>query len=78
MITVEGAMFYEVKVLNPDGTMKNVVSSDTLQKTHWDNFRKAEESMSLQTSDRRRVPQWIKEALDAKFPDYSESRHAEH
>ncbi|GJL78205.1 MAG: hypothetical protein NPINA01_11940 [Nitrospinaceae bacterium] len=71
-------MFYEVKVLNPDGTMKKVVSSDDLKKTHWDNFRKAEESMSLQTSDRRKVPQWVKETLDAQFPDGSEYRYGDH
>lgn len=70
-------MFYEVKVLNPDGTMKKVVSSDILQQTHWDNFKKAEESMSLQTADRRKIPRWVKETLDAKFPDFSESRHAD-
>ena len=68
-------MFYEVKELNPDGTMKQVVSSDVLLKTHWDNFKKAEENMSLQTADRRKIPRWVKEALDAKFPDFSESRH---
>lgn len=70
-------MFYEVKVLNPDGSMKNIVSRDNLHKTHWDNFRKSEESLSLQTSERRKIPQWVKEALDVRFPDISESRHTD-
>ena len=77
MINKEGAMFYEVKVLNPDGSMKNLISSNDLQKTHWDNFRKSEESLSLQTSERRKIPQWVKETLDVRFPDISESRYTD-
>jgi len=71
------AMFYDVKVLNPDGTMKNIISSKQLQTAHWENFRKSEESLSLQTSERRKIPQWIKEKLDIQFPDYSESRYTD-
>lgn len=67
-------MFYEVKVFNPDGSVKKVVSTQELKQTHWDNFRKSEESMSLQNSDRPRVPQWVKQTLDSRFlevTDYS-------
>lgn len=67
-------MFYDVRVLNPDGTMKKVITSNDLKRTHWDNFRKSEESLSLQTSDRRKIPQWVKEKLDLQFPDFSETR----
>ena len=70
-------MFYDVKVLSPDGTMKKVITSNELQTTHWDNFRKSEESLSLQTSERRKIPQWVKEKLDIQFPDYSESRYTD-
>ncbi len=70
-------MFYDVKVLNPDGTMKKVISSNELKLNHWEKFRLSEESLSLQTSERRKVPAWIKEALDLKFPDYSESRYSD-
>lgn len=70
-------MFYDVRVLNPDGTMKKVITSNELKTTHWDNFRKSEESLSLQTSDRRKIPQWIKEKLDSQFPDFSESRYSD-
>lgn len=70
-------MFYDVRVLNPDGTMKKVITSSELQLTHWNNFRKAEESLSLQTSERRKIPQWVKQKLDLQFPDYSESRYTD-
>ncbi|MCH8311452.1 MAG: hypothetical protein IID17_00530 [Nitrospinae bacterium] len=70
-------MFYDVKVLNPDGTMKKVITSNELKLTHWENFRKAEENLSLQTAERRKVPPWIKEKLDLQFPDFSESRYAD-
>jgi len=70
-------MFYDVKVLNPDGTMKKVITSTELQTNHWEKFRKAEESLSLQTSERRKVPRWIKEVLDLQFPDHSESRYTD-
>ncbi len=67
-------MFYDVRVLNADGTMKKVISSHELKTSHWDKFRQSEESLSLQTADRRKIPQWVKEKLDLQFPDYSESR----
>jgi len=70
-------MFYDVRVLNPDGTMKKVITSNELKVTHWDKFRKAEESLSLQTSERRKIPQWIKEKLDLQFPDFSEYRYTD-
>ena len=70
-------MFYDVRVLNPDGTMKKVITSSELQLTHWDKFRKSEESLSLQTSERRKIPQWIKEKLDLQFPDFSESSYTD-
>lgn len=71
------AMFYDVRILSPDGTMKKVITSNELKTTHWNNFRKAEESLSLQTSERRKIPQWIKEKLDLQFPDFSESRYTD-
>jgi len=70
-------MFYDVKVLNPDGTMKKVITSNELLINHWEKFRKAEESLSLQTSERRKIPQWVKEKLDLQFPDFSESRYTD-
>ncbi len=65
-------MFYEVRVYNPDGSVKKVVSTQELKQTHWDNFRKAEESMSLQNSERPRVPQWVKQTLDSQFLEFSD------
>ncbi len=65
-------MFYEVKVYNPDGTVKKVVSTNELKETHWENFRKSEESMSLQNSERPRVPQWVKQTLDSQFLEFSD------
>lgn len=63
----EAAMFYEVRVFNADGRIKKVITTNELRRTHWDNFRKAEESMSLPNSERVRVPQWIKDTLDLEF-----------
>lgn len=68
-------MFYEVRIMNPDGTLKKVVSSKDLKTTHWDNFKKAEESLSLQNSDRPKVPKWVKDTLDVQFTEFSDSNY---
>lgn len=70
-------MFYDVRVLNADGTMKKVITSTELKTNHWEKFRQSEESLSLQTSERRKIPQWVKQTLDLQFPDYSESRYTD-
>ena len=74
---MEDVMFYEVRVFNPDGSVKKVVSRDELKQVHWDNFRKQEENMSLQNSERPRVPQWVKDTLDAEFIEFYDSNTPE-
>ncbi len=35
-------MFYQVKVLGPDGAVEKIISSDELSKIHWNNFQASE------------------------------------
>jgi hypothetical protein len=62
-------MFYEVKVLDPKGNLKQVISANELRQTHWQNFREMEEKNQLTTTGRARVPRWVKDRLDVEFPD---------
>ncbi len=62
-------MFYEMKVLDPKGNLKQVISANELRQTHWQNFREMEEKNQLTTTGRERVPRWVKDRLDVEFPD---------
>ncbi len=62
-------MFYEVRIKNPDGTLKKVVSQKTLNRIHWENFNKAEEGIGLVTTSRPQVPGWVKQNLDLAYPE---------
>lgn len=37
-------MFYEVRIFNPEGNLKKVVSSQELSKAYWDSFNKTQPS----------------------------------
>lgn len=62
-------MFYEVRIKKPDGTVKKVVSSQKLNKIHWENFQKSEEAIGLVTSNKPQVPNWVKQTLDVVYPE---------
>ncbi len=62
-------MFYEVRIKNPDGTLKKVVTQKALKKLHWENFQKAEDGIGLVTASRPQVPAWVKQNLDATYPE---------
>ena len=62
-------MFYEVKIKKPDGTLKEVITADQLDKLYWSNFYKSEDNIGLVTAPKPQVPSWVKEKLDVSFPD---------
>ena len=43
-------MIYEVKIKKPDGSLKEVISSEKLEKTYWETFYKNEENIGLVTA----------------------------
>jgi hypothetical protein len=40
-------MFNEVRVFDPVGNLKNVVSSKSLSRRHWNDFNESEKDMSF-------------------------------
>ncbi|MEE9259421.1 MAG: hypothetical protein V3U37_07730 [Nitrospinaceae bacterium] len=66
-------MFHEVKIFNSSGEIKKVIPSRELSKLHWDNFQRAEDSISLTTSGATRIPRWVKERLDIEYPELREA-----
>jgi hypothetical protein len=61
-------MFYEVRVYNSDGTLKNRISQTELSDKHWNKFEKIEGEISLNNSGMKPVPSWVKAKLDIEFP----------
>jgi hypothetical protein len=62
-------MFHEVRVLNADGTTKEIVSPKKLSLNHWDNFQQMEDRIGLTQTGQKPVPPWVKKKLDVVFAD---------
>ncbi|KMP11563.1 hypothetical protein UR09_01190 [Candidatus Nitromaritima sp. SCGC AAA799-A02] len=65
-------MFHEVRIFDPKGNLKRVVSSKKLSKRHWQIYKSSEKQISAQNFSHHAVPKWVKEKLDIEFisPDY--------
>ncbi|CAI2717273.1 hypothetical protein [Nitrospina watsonii] len=62
-------MIYEVKIKKPDGSLKEVISSDRLEKMYWETFYQNENNIGLVTTPKSQVPTWVKQRLDLNYPD---------
>jgi len=60
-------MFYDVKILNPQGEVKKIVSSQELSRRYWNAFQTSEANKTLNTSSRKQVPTWVKKKLDSEY-----------
>ncbi len=60
-------MFYDVKILNPQGETKKIVSAQELSRTFWNVFQTAEANKTLNTSSHKQVPAWVKKRLDMEY-----------
>ena len=63
-------MFHEVRIFNPDGKIKQVVSSNKLSQLYWQQFMDGENNISLVSTGRAKVPTWVKRRLDQEYPDF--------
>ncbi len=60
-------MFYDVKIMNPQGKVKRIVSSQEVSKSYWNSFQYEEANKTLNTSSRKQVPSWVKKRLDNEY-----------
>lgn len=63
-------MFYDVRILNPDGKIKRILDSRELSKKHWENFRKMEDRICLTSSGTIKVPGWVKRRIEMQYPEF--------
>jgi len=57
-------MFYDVRVMDPQGNLKQTIRGRDLAHDHWNKFKKAEEQNSFIRLDRERVLQELKNSYD--------------
>jgi hypothetical protein len=62
-------MFHEVRVLSPQGQLKEVIPSNNLSQLFWHSFRQAEDKISLTSTGRGKVPRWVKDKLDMEYAE---------
>ena len=63
-------MFYDVKILDPQGNIKENISGQELAKRHWKEFFIAEANKTLYTGGNQRVPNWMKKKLDMEYAHF--------
>jgi hypothetical protein len=65
-------MFHPVRVLNPKGKVKAIISEKELSQAYWDRYFNAEDSYNMVQSNSRQVPTWVKKRLDVEYSDLPE------
>ncbi len=65
-------MFHQVRVLNPSGKVKAIISVEELSRVYWERFFHSEDSYNMVNSYSRQVPSWIRKRLDLEYVDSPE------
>lgn len=60
-------MLYEVRVMQPNGKIKQVISPRQLSKRYWNNFHKANSGITVPSNWKATVPKWVQDRLDVEF-----------
>jgi hypothetical protein len=60
-------MFYDVKIINPQGKIKKIISRQELGKRHWKDFFIANTDKRKVSTNSPRVPGWLKQKLDVEY-----------
>jgi len=60
-------MFYDVRVLDPQGNLKHVISGRQLARDHWRKFKEGEEQNNFVRLDRERVYQELRNTHYLRF-----------
>jgi len=60
-------MLYEVRVMHPNGKIKQVISPRQLSQMYWKNFEKDSSGITIPSNWRATVPRWVRERLDVEF-----------
>ena len=60
-------MFYDVKILNPQGEVKKIISGQELSTKYWKAFYTLEANKTLNSNGTKQVPNWVKKKLDVMY-----------
>ena len=60
-------MLYEVRVMKPNGKIKEVIPVERLSQRYWSQFYNANKEISIPGNWKTRVPHWVQERLDIEF-----------
>jgi hypothetical protein len=60
-------MFYDVKILNPQGKIKKIISRQELGKRHWKDFFIANANNRIGSTNNPQVPNWMKKKPDVEY-----------
>ena len=63
-------MYYEVKILNPQGKIIQIISGQELGKRYWKAFFIAEADNTLNSRSNQWVPNWVKKKLDMEYAHF--------
>ncbi len=65
-------MIHEVRILNPKGKIKKLISSQELRQEHWRKFNDLSHEITIGKFSRGRLPRLVRQTLAAEFRDHEE------
>ena len=65
-------MFHEVRVFNPEGKLKKLISCQELKKKHWKKFEEMSHDLTIGRFSKGRIPGYVKQNLDNVFLQYDD------
>ena len=67
-------MLHEVRILNPQGKMKKLISSQELRQIHWKKFNDLSNDITIGRFSKGRVPRTVAQALEIEFRESKDER----
>ncbi|SVE17000.1 uncharacterized protein METZ01_LOCUS469854 [marine metagenome] len=66
-------MFYDVKILDPQGKINQIISGQELGKRYWKAFSITEANKTLNSNGNQRIPNRVKKRLDMEYVHFRDT-----
>lgn len=65
----EGVMLYDVRVLDPNMRITEIINARELTRKFWQDFYQGEKDKSFTKTSDEKIPQALRKKLEAQFPE---------
>jgi hypothetical protein len=65
-------MFYDVKILSPQGKIRKIISAEELSSRYWQSFYNTEANRTLNSSGTKQVAKSVRRKMDREYAPFRE------